>query len=66
MRRYEIRVTGELSPRTRDALTMLDLVPQPTETVMLAPAGDEAYLRGVLDALQDLGLELVAVHQLPD
>lgn len=66
MSRYEIRVVGQLSPRAREAVQQLDLQPQQTETVMVAPQGDEAFLRGVLDALQDLGLELVGVHQLPD
>lgn len=66
MRRYEIRVAGELSPRVQDALLQLDLQPRPPETVMLAPACDDAQLHGVLDALQDLGLRLVAVQELPD
>lgn len=66
MSRYEIRVAGQLSPRVQEALVQLDLQPRPPETVMLAPACDDAQLHGVLDALQDLGLRLVALQQLPD
>lgn len=39
---------------------------RPTATVISGEIRDQAELHGILDRLQELGLELVAVQRLPD
>lgn len=61
---YEIRVRGRVGEHLLDALG-LDAEVVPVETVLRGPVGDQDGLRGLLDRLQDLGLELVEVRRLP-
>jgi hypothetical protein len=39
---------------------------EPVETVLHGPVQDQAALYGLLERIQDLGLELVEVRRLPD
>lgn len=64
-RRYEIRVTGRLSDRARDAFTGMDVVEVPAETVISGPVGDDGQLHTVLALIQSLGLHVVSVEQVP-
>lgn len=63
---YEIRVRGQLSTATLETFTGLRGERRPGETVLVGHVRDQAELYGVLSALQDLGIELVEVRQLPD
>ena len=66
MSRYEIRVEGRLSETARTAFDQFHLRPAPAETAFVGPVADEAQLRGILDLISDLGLHLVAMHELPE
>jgi hypothetical protein len=61
--RYEFRVAGLLSERTRGAFPDMTVVDAPPETVILGEVVDESHLHGVLSLIQDLGLRIVAVNQ---
>ena len=65
-RRYGFRVSGLLSERTRGAFPDMTVVDAPPETIILGDVLDESHLHGVLALIQDLGLHVVSVHQIPD
>ena len=64
--RYEIRVRGELTPALVSMLEALNLRTEQTETgpILVGVFRDQAELNGALQALSDLGIELVSVRQL--
>jgi hypothetical protein len=62
-RRYEFRVAGLVSERTRSAFPDMTVVDAPPETIILGDVLDESHLHGVLALIQDLGLHLVAVNE---
>lgn len=64
-RRYEFRVAGLLSDRTRDAFPDMTVVDAPPDTVIVGAVIDDAHLHGVLAVIQDLGLRVVSVHEVP-
>ena len=61
---YEIRVRGRVGDNLADALGLAAEV-EPVETVLRGPVDDQDGLGGVLDQLQDLGLELIEIRRLP-
>ncbi len=61
---YEIRVRGRVGAHLADALGLAAEV-EPVETVLRGPVGGQADLHELLGQLQELGLELVEVRQLP-
>jgi hypothetical protein len=65
-RRYEFRVSGLVSERTRGAFPDMTVVDAPPETIILGDVLDESHLHGVLALIQDLGLHVVSLHQIPD
>lgn len=62
--RYEIRVAGLLSERSREAFTDLDVVHAPPETIISGELVDSAQLHGVLALIQSLGLHVVSMHEI--
>lgn len=64
-RRYEFRVAGWLSDHTRGAFPDLEVVDAPPETIIYGDILDEAQLHGVLAVMQDLGLRVVSLHEVP-
>lgn len=62
-RRYEFRVAGLLSERTRGAFPEMTVVDAPPETIILGEVIDESHLHGLLALIQDLGLRVVSVNQ---
>ena len=62
---YEIRVRGELTDALIAALKPLGLrVEQtPTGPVLIGAFRDQAELHGALQAMQDLGVELLEMRQ---
>ena len=62
-RRYEFRVAGLVSERTRDAFPDMTVVDAPAETIILGEVVDESHLHGVLALIQDLGLRVVSINE---
>jgi hypothetical protein len=62
---YEIRVRGELTDALVAALSALKLRIERTQTdaILVGDFRDQAELHGALQAMQDLGVELVEVRQ---
>ena len=63
--RYEFRVAGRLSERTQGAFVDMAVHDAPPETVISGEVLDDAHLHGVLAQIQDLGLHVVSVLQVP-
>jgi hypothetical protein len=63
---YEIRVRGRLSDSLMAAFEGMRASVEPVETVLHGPVQDQAALYGLLDRIQNLGLELVEIRRLPD
>ena len=61
---YEIRIKGRVGEHLADALGMATVV-EPADTVLRGPVADQEDLHVILARLQDLGLELVEIQQLP-
>jgi hypothetical protein len=64
-RSYEIRITGRVGEALQAAFEDLTVTINPAETVLYGRVQDQAALRGLLDRIQDLGLEVVEVRRLP-
>jgi hypothetical protein len=64
-RRYEFRVAGRLSERAQGAFVDMAVHDAPAETVISGEVVDDAHLHGVLAQIQDLGLHVVSVLQVP-
>ncbi|GAA3961800.1 hypothetical protein GCM10023085_50320 [Actinomadura viridis] len=62
---YEIRIRGRISETIRKAFADLTVTVNPVETVVCGADLDQAALYGVLERIQDLGLELVEVRRFP-
>jgi hypothetical protein len=62
---YEIRVRGELTDALIAALKPLGLRVEQTSTgpVLIGAFRDQAELHGALQAMQDLGVELLEMRQ---
>lgn len=61
---YEIRVNGVVPESVLVEMEGLHAVSEPVQTVLWGPVVDQAALRGIIDRLQRLGLELIDVHQI--
>lgn len=62
---YEIRIKGRVGASLRLAFEELSVTLNPGETVLCGRNLDQAALYGILDRVQALGFELVAVRRLP-
>lgn len=62
--RYEIVVKDRLSTRFSEALPGVALETRPGQTVLRGEFTDQSQLHGLLDRLQDFGIELVSVNAL--
>jgi hypothetical protein len=65
---YEFRVYGRLSEPLCAAVgefTDVLVVPAPPETLIYGTVADQMPLHGLLVRLENLGLHIVAVHQIP-
>jgi hypothetical protein len=60
--RYEIVVKDRLSDRFGHAFPGVDITTEPGRTVLTGEFRDQSQLHGVLDRLQDFGIELVSVN----
>jgi hypothetical protein len=57
---------GQLSDFLLAAFEGLSATVEPVQTVLHGPVRDQAALRGLLDRIQSLGLDLVEVRRLPE
>ena len=60
--RYEIVIKDRISARLGSAFPGLELETRPGQTVLTGSFTDQAQLHGVLDRLQDFGIELVSIN----
>ncbi len=65
MDEYMIRVSGRLSDALLSAFPSLRGQPLPVQTVMRGELPDQAALQGVLNRLDELGVEILSVEKLP-
>jgi hypothetical protein len=63
-RRYEVRVTGRLSQRARDAFADMEVSEVTAETVITGLVHQDDQLYQLLAVVQSLGLHVVSVEQL--
>ena len=61
----ELRVSGLVSDRVRDAFSDMVVQPVPPQSIIYADVVDKAHLRDLLALCSALGLELVSLQQLP-
>jgi hypothetical protein len=66
MDEYTIRVSGRLSDALLTAFPTLHGHSVPVQTVLRGQLPDQAALQGVLNKLDELGVEIVAVEKLPE
>ena len=62
-RRYEVRVTGRLSDRARDAFESMSVDDVSAETVISGVVQRDDQLHEILELVQSLGLHVVSVQQ---
>jgi hypothetical protein len=62
-RRYEVRVSGRLSQRARDAFASMDVDEVTAETVISGQVDQDEQLHELLAVVQSLGLHVVSVQQ---
>jgi hypothetical protein len=60
--RYRIVLRGRLSERFESAFDGMTLEHGPGQTVLVGDVRDQAQLYGLLDRLQEFGIELLAVE----
>jgi hypothetical protein len=65
MTQYVIRVNGQLSDDLLTAFPTLMATVQPVTTVLYGPLPDQAALAGVLDRLDELGVQIIEMMQVP-
>lgn len=65
MAQYVIRVAGHLSDDLLTAFPSLLATVQPVTTVLSGTLPDQSALAGVLDRLDELGVEIVEMIQVP-
>jgi hypothetical protein len=65
VRRYEFRISGRLSERIRAAFTGMTVRDAPTQTIIRVDVADDAQLHDLLRLIQDLGLRLVSIDEVP-
>jgi hypothetical protein len=64
--RYKIIVRGELSGHFVHEFEGMSLKAENGRTSLVGPIIDQSHLHGLLDRLQDFGVELLSVEALPE
>jgi hypothetical protein len=63
---FEIRVRGAMTPEELEDFEQLSAVAVPAHTILTGPLPDQSALYGLINRLQALGLELMAVRRLEE
>ena len=66
MASYVIRVAGRLSARLLDTFPSMRASVEPVQTTLIGELPDQGSLTGVLNHLDELGVEIVEVVRMPD
>jgi hypothetical protein len=64
-RSYEIRIKGRVGEALQAAFADMSVAINPVETVIYGQVRDQAALHGLLDRIQELGLEVLEVRRFP-
>ena len=64
-RRYEFRVAGLVSERSRSAFPDMVVTDAPPETIIIGEVQDDSHLHGVLAQIRSLGLRVVSMYEVP-
>ncbi len=62
--RYELRVRGQVGPTIVASFDGWESETSADATVLRGPVRDQSELHGLIDRVQDLGLELIEVRRL--
>lgn len=63
---YQLRFSGPVPPELVRDLEGIDVIVEPTETVLFGTLPDQSALFGLLVRINDLGLQLLEVRRLTD
>ena len=63
-RRFEFRVQGSMSDRTRNEFYGLSVADAPPETIIFGEVVDESHLHGILALVRSLNLHLISMHEI--
>ena len=63
--RYELVLRGEIGDRFELLFEDMRLERRPGHTVLRGDVLDQAHLHGLMERIQELGLELVSVNPVP-
>lgn len=63
--RYEVRVSGRLSERARNAFGGMEVKCVPPQTIMFGELAEQSDLRELLALCGAMGLEVVSLRRLP-
>ena len=63
---YELVLRGEIGDRFAPLFEGMRLERRDGRTVLAGPVRDQSELHGVIERIQELGLELVSVNPLPE
>ncbi len=66
MLEYEIRVSGLVPESVLIEIEGAQVVVEPVQTIIRGPVLDQSALHGILNRLQQVGLDLIEVRQLTD
>lgn len=66
MAAYVIRVAGRVSSRLLEAFPSMRARVEPVQTTLIGHLPDQGALTGVLNHLDELGIEIVEVVRMPD
>lgn len=64
--RYELRVRGRVGPTILASFEGWESHAEPGSTALRGPVRDQSELHGLIDRVQDLGLELIDVRRLAE
>lgn len=64
--RYALHVRGQVGPTILASFEGWESEAAPDATVLRGPVRDQSELHGLIDRVQELGLELIEVRRLPD
>lgn len=62
---YQIQIKGNLDSTWSDWFDGFNITCQEGKTILIGPVPDQAALHGILSKINDLGLAIISVYELP-